>query len=334
MNKYSRFLSFAGILVCLTPLGGVYTLLQTFPWMSNGNPNNIKHHGGINAHRESFQSMDIAENRTCVAQLGLPAHHLMGDDSHKDSQDPIRYDAGSFLDTPIDTSYRTNTTRYQRAQQPYDKESPVHSYQQGASRSLHQREQQPPPPFELDPLMFHVRNNEFYNHFNQHNNHVLLLSWTLSLLLGLLVPVFALLYDAYLRITSKSRHQKQLQAIQKALKPYKRKVLTKSQTKESCPVCLSHFAMGESILTCGGKSLSATTATTATTTNSASAGCSHCFHQSCMVQWLLQQTKHQPNQLVGTILSSSNAPAMSTLQKRNKRKLDAPCPCCRQPFVT
>ncbi|CAJ1961233.1 unnamed protein product [Cylindrotheca closterium] len=309
MNKYSRFLSFAAVLVCLTPLGGVYTLLQTFPWM-NGNPSIQNHHASIHAHYG--ESMDgIFEHRTCAA---VP-HHLMGSQKEEDSpeqEDPIRCDAGSFLDAPIDTSYRTgnNTTRYQ----------------QHGDRSIHHQREQPQ---QLDPLMFHVRNNEFYNHFNKRDNHVLLLSWTLSLLLGLLVPVFALLYDAYLRITSKSRHQKQLKAIQKALKPYKRKVLTKSQAKETCPICLSNFAMGESILTCGSSKQSAATTSGSTTTRG---GCSHCFHQPCMVQWLLQQTKNQPNRLVETILS--NEPAMSTLRLRRKSKFEAPCPCCRQPFVT
>ncbi|KAL3937342.1 MAG: hypothetical protein SGBAC_007533, partial [Bacillariaceae sp.] len=177
---------------------------------------------------------------------------------------------------------------------------------------------------QFDPLMFHVRNNNGF--YNQHNNHVLLLSWTLSLLLGLLIPVFALLHDAYQKLTSKSRHQQQLQAIQKALKPYKRKVLTKSQAKETCPICLSHFAMGESIATCGSSN------TRSGAGAAAAGGCSHCFHQTCMVQWLLQQTKNQPNQLVETILS--NQPAMSTLRQHRRSNLEAPCPCCRQPFVT
>jgi hypothetical protein len=265
---------------------------------------------------------DIVGNQTCAT---VP-RHLMGshkEDSphspHSPEHDPIRCHAGSLLDAPIDTSYRTgtNTTRYQQGQH-YD--SHVHSHQQqGAKSSIHQREGEEQP--QLDPLMFHARNNDFYNHFNRRDNHVLLLSWTLSILLGLLVPVFALLYDAYMRITSKSRHQKQLQAIQKALKPYKRKVLTKSQAKETCPICLSKFAMGESILICGSKQESPK-----------ASGCSHCFHQPCMVPWLLQQTKNKPQLLVETILS--NEPAMSTLRPRRKTKLEAPCPCCRQPFVT
>lgn len=310
MNKYSRFLSFAAVLLCLTPLGGVYTLFQTFPWTNGGSGNQL--HNNIHVESSSsFQPLGASHDGTCAAAA---PYRFMMDGSHQDSfPDPIRFDADSFLNASIDTSYRTgtNTTRHQ----PTRASASHHAYQQQRSRSLHRRQQQS----ELDPLIFHVRNNEFYNHFDHRNNHVLLLSWTISLLLGLLVPVLALLYDAYLRITSKSRHQKQLQAIQKAIKPYKHKVLTKSQAKETCPICLSQFAMGESILKCGRSDAGAL------------GGCSHRFHQSCMVQWLLQQTKQQPNQLVETILS--NEPAMSTLRSQRKAKLEAPCPCCRQPFV-
>jgi len=311
MNKYSRFLSFAAILVCLTPLGGVYTLFQTFPWTNVGNSNLQHPHRNIVQDESSlFQHMDGPRNRTCAA------YNLM--DASRDSMDPVRYDADSFLDT---STYRpSNTTR------PSRRKGNHQSHIQQDSRSLNQR-QQP----QLDPRMFHVRNNEFYNHFNSSNNHVLLLSWTLSLLLGLLVPVVALLYDAYLRITSKSRHQKQLRAIQKALKPYKRKVLTKSQAKETCPICLSQFAMGESILACGQGGCAEKSIP-----NSVPSGCSHCFHQSCMVQWLVQQTKQQPNQLETLINTASmaNESTVSTRRKRRTKKLATPCPCCRQPFVT
>ena len=299
MSKYSRAISYAAVLVCLTPLSGVYTLIQTFPWVADNSASaHIQYDILGESSSSASASLQSSPLETCVVSS---LYHLMADGSHQcSSQDLIiRYHASSLLDIPIDTSYRNgqNTTNH----------LPNMAYQadlQPGYRSLHPREHA-----ELDPLMFHVRNNEYYNHFRK--NHVFLLSWTLSLLLGLLIPVLALLYDAYLRITSKSRQQQQLQAIQKALKPYKRKVLTKSQAKETCPICLAQFAMGEFYC---------------------ASSCSHCFHQSCMVQWLLQQTKHQPNHLVETILS--NEPAMSTLRRQCPSELKAPCPCCRQAFVT
>lgn len=127
----------------------------------------------------------------------------------------------------------------------------------------------------------------------------LLLSWILSMILGLSIPILALMYDAYLRITQNSRKTRRRQRIEKALRPCRRRITTKAQEKESCAICLASYAIGETIV-CSSKT----------------SECRHCFHEACMVTWLVKQQKQ------------------SSKGQQRCHTPDEQCPCCRQTFVS
>jgi hypothetical protein len=143
----------------------------------------------------------------------------------------------------------------------------------------------------LEPRI-HVGNKDHYD-----APYPLLLAWILSIILGISIPLVALLYDAYLRITQTSRRIKRRQRITKALRPCRKRVTTKSQEKETCAICLASYSLGETIVR-----------------SSNTSECRHCFHETCMMTWLV---KHQKESF-----------------KRQNRHAHEQCPCCRQSFVT
>jgi hypothetical protein len=227
MTNLTRFLSFTAILLCLTPLTGVYSLLQTFDWIESEPPS----FGGMDA---SISTMHQTE---MIARAA----------------------ANTNVNVNVFVSYYN------------------------ASNVLDQAN--------LEPRIY-IGNKDHYD-----APYALLLAWILSIILGISIPLVALLYDAYLRITQTSRRSERRQRVTKALRPCRKRVTTKSQEKETCAICLASYALGETIVR-----------------SSHTSECRHCFHETCMMTWLLKQQKQS--------------------SKRQDRHAHEQCPCCRQSFVT